>query len=72
MALAWLYRQDESDRGPDVRDVARALPDRRKFLQLSIIGNGRRPGQPLGRGQRHRAAAATHVDLRRIDVVVHK
>jgi hypothetical protein len=47
MALAWRYRQDESDRGPDVRDVARALPDHRKFLQLSIIGSGRRPGSRL-------------------------
>jgi hypothetical protein len=42
-ALTRRYRQDESGRGRSARDAARALPDRRKFLQLSMIGNGRRP-----------------------------
>jgi hypothetical protein len=42
-ALTRRYRQDESDRSRGVRDVARALPHLRKFLQLSMIGNGRRP-----------------------------
>jgi hypothetical protein len=47
-ALTRRYRQDESDRSRGTRDVAGALPDRRKFLQLSRIGNDRRPrGSPL-------------------------
>ena len=41
--LVGRFRNHERDRGGGASDVARALPDRRKFLQLSMIGNGRRP-----------------------------